>query len=955
MQDPIFTPIFTSLLASVGITGGITIAGTTITYGALLSGVATAALTALVGVLLAPSPPKPEDGRAPITQAVPARIFGYGTARIGGAVMLWEEWNKHLFLVAAVAGHRVHQIRGFWADEERVTVGEYGFVQETGSERFGNDTVYIDTRVGLPTETAYDHAVTRLSSTGMYDADSRGDGQASFYAFMQGVKSKDFGKRYGGIPRWSAEVDLALCWDFRDPYQDPEDETTWEWTRNPVIHIAHYLCFSEFGFRRDYTEAILPVLDMWVEEANICDEPIARKGGGTEPRYQCDGWFTTENEPKAVLNALLSACDGWVCERGDGAYLIRVGKYREPTVILTDEDLCGWFLQSDVPAEDACNKLVPRITYAAAEYAPTECDAFEDVADQLSRGRVLERMADLVTTLEWRQGRRLAKREWVRLQEKVKGALDVRLSGINGVYERWIRIQSTKIPRLNDVVVENRNARVALTSGGFRIEFVKTSENIDDWDELTEEGLEPPIPERPDDAIQYVPANVNAVAEEVSVGSGGATGVYLNVSWDDPDEDTLDYIIEYRVKVTSGTPLTWTREVTDAPDVNAGRLSFQTRTVPVNETLEVRVASLYGNRPSSWSTTVEVSTAIDITAPGTPSIGTITVDQGVATIPITAPNSASVHHMRLWRVAAGGGFGTAVDVSGEIYCVANQTINYEDIPSGSASYDYFVTAENAADVSSSPAGPSNATAGFASESLTAIAAMTVPPSTARKKLINNFISALKTAGVWTKLDLVYLMAAHDAQAARLNLKTPASFAMSVVGAPVFTTDRGYKGDGVDDYLEPGFNPATAGGNFSLNSAYMGVWIETAHTTAGTAMSEIGNAQARLWTKFNSTNIATRLNDGTSTTGAGGGATGYYDISRTGSGSYERYHNTTTLTTASVASTSVTSANIQVLRASTTTHSDARVSAAFVGGGLTSVEREALRSALRTYLTAVGVA
>lgn len=49
-----------------------------------------------------------------------------------------------------------------------------------------------------------------------------------------------------------------------------------------------------------------------------------------------------------------------------------------------------------------------------------------------------------------------------------------------------------------------------------------------------------------------------------------------------------------------------------------------------------------------------------------------------------------------------------------------------------------------------------------------VARMEIAPSAARKKLIDDLIVELKSWGIWQKLDLLYILAAHDAQAARLN-------------------------------------------------------------------------------------------------------------------------------------------------------------------------------------------
>ncbi|MFG1423925.1 hypothetical protein [Roseixanthobacter liquoris] len=57
----------------------------------------------------------------------------------------------------------------------------------------------------------------------------------------------------------------------------------------------------------------------------------------------------------------------------------------------------------------------------------------------------------------------------------------------------------------------------------------------------------------------------------------------------------------------------------------------------------------------------------------------------------------------------------------------------------------------------------------APETLGLLARMSVPPSPARRTQIDTLVKGLIAAGLWTKLDALYLTAAHDAQAARLNL------------------------------------------------------------------------------------------------------------------------------------------------------------------------------------------
>ncbi len=106
------------------------------------------------------------------------------------------------------------------------------------------------------------------------------------------------------------------------------------------------------------------MLDLWIEEANVCDELVTLSGGGTERRYQCSGWDTTEREPKVGTNALLATCDGWLAERGDGALLLVTGKFRETRVVtLSEDDIVGHQVAYDTLFEEEINRLVPKFNY----------------------------------------------------------------------------------------------------------------------------------------------------------------------------------------------------------------------------------------------------------------------------------------------------------------------------------------------------------------------------------------------------------------------------------------------------------------------------------------------------------------------------------------------------------------------------------------------------------------
>ncbi|MBB4574382.1 hypothetical protein [Rhizobium lentis] len=641
-RDPIFTPLFTSFFTAIGF--GATTAGV---LGSLTTALVTTAITVGIQAAMAPKPPKPEDGKAPMTQSVPPRHWVIGTTRMAGAYMLWEALGAALYAVQGIAGHPVHSYNRFYLHDDEVALDESGYVQALEDGRYGSDLVQLLFRLGANPETPYAPMVSAFASSGIWTNNHRGDGQASIAMKAFTPKAKDFSTIFPfNIPRLTVEVSGAHVWDFRDPDQDPDLPATWGFSKNPALQLAWHWCFSEFGHRRDYRKAILPVLDMWIEEADVCDELVTITGGGVEKRYECSGWDTTEREPKVGTNAILAACDGWLCERGDGALLFTAGKFRESRVVtLGDEDIVGHRIQYDVLFEEEINRLVPKFNYPDVGYSTSDTDFFEDEDRQLLAGRVLAEDANYQWVTNWRQARRLGWREWQRILQKVRGSLNVRLSGINGVYSRWIRLATpNRLPRLDGKVIENRRAVLDLMRGGFSLEVIQHPDNIDQWSTALE-GQKPAAPAKPNSANMPTPVISSAVA----VAAAGS--VYLNVSLVDPSDNSLTPAIRYRIQDTGGGhPGAWVEKTIVNVDASEGFIVCATDVVPGDRWLDVQAAFISARgKYSDWSATEAVFSTVNPTAPPAVTIGAvITGVPGEVTINWTAPNSSLYASARVY-------------------------------------------------------------------------------------------------------------------------------------------------------------------------------------------------------------------------------------------------------------------------------------------------------------------
>lgn len=701
-KDPIFTPIFVAILGS----GGFTLFGTTITYAAIASAIVTTAIVAGVQYLLTPKPPKPEDGRAPLTQPIPYRFWGVGEARLAGAFMLWEAIDDRMYSVQAIVAHRINAFKGYYLNDDKVELIANA-VQSPGKNRYGehNNLVYIYERLGNVPETPIAELVSRLSAQSIWTNDHRGDGQASVGMICKSPEAENFTKFYPyGKPALSVVAELALCWDFRDPAQNPDDPSTWQFTRNSAIILAWHECFNPFGTKRDYRKALLPVLDMWQEEADVCDEDVPRAVGGTEKRYECGGFDTTEHDPKGGTNAILASCDGWMCERGDGALLFVAGKFREKYVAtLTDADIVGHTIQHDVLPEEEVNRFVPKFTYPATDYTTTDTDYFEDTAAQLTAGRVLPQDGSYIWVQQWRQARRLGKREFARLREKKRGSLDVRFTGINAVYAPWVRLQTPRrMPTLNGRVISNRRAVLSVQRGGFQMTWILMPDDIDAWNPAIDEGAAPPVPPKP--ISDGIPKPIIDTAAAVA----GGGSVYIRVALVDPSRTDITPDVRYRVSdIGGGTPGAWVEQKFPDTAPDSGLIVLNTNPVPSNTSIDVQAAYIGSNGSyGDWSDTETLLSTVD-TVPPAVVTGVVAVG-GVGQVDITwdSPNSGNYFAANIRRNTVNVE-GSATVVRTE-YGPPSSPDAWSDTGLAAGTYYYWIRSVNASGVESTTAGVTGA-------------------------------------------------------------------------------------------------------------------------------------------------------------------------------------------------------------------------------------------------------
>jgi hypothetical protein len=501
--------------AGSGIAGLGTLAGTTISIGAASISLATvvgtaAILGATIGLnyALRPSLPKPEDGSQAIKQAIPPRIRGYGTNRLAGYYMLFEAAGNppaSSYDVMAFHSGRISEISGLYLHDDPVTTSPsilpgavIGSVASTYADGRYAGWVFLEAALGAPVQFAPSLMTDSPAIADVWTSAHRGNGIA--WIAMKCVcpgQVPDFTKVYPHqLPLLSVVAQCSPVWDPRDPAQHRDDESTWVISYNPVTQLIDYLTRVDGGMGLDYDTVIAPNIVAWTNEIDLCDQQVATSVPGvTEARYRSHGWFQFDNKPEDVIGGLLSTCDGWLAESGDGTLSITVGVYRAPSdPPLTDRHIFGFALNYGQPDEQTVNQLEISFTDPSANYVQVQIDPSRQEDAISLTGVVRSQSLDLKWVQSSSQARRLASRALYRLNPAMTGSFTTSLYGLRYLGKRWVPLQYPFVSGLQDCVVEIQAAEIDLMAGRIVWNFITIAgATIEAYNPATDEGAKPVV------------------------------------------------------------------------------------------------------------------------------------------------------------------------------------------------------------------------------------------------------------------------------------------------------------------------------------------------------------------------------------------------------------------------------------------------------------------------------
>lgn len=574
------------------IAAGVGIGATTAATASAIAAIGFFAVGALA-TAFGSKPAPPADGVAStVKNPIPVRQYGYGRRRFYGSLVLFETArNGSAVDVYAFVDDEADAVEQLYLNDDKVQrIGNN--VQEGEDNRYQSNHVHFGNTLGQTPNQSFAEVQSLLP--GIWTPAHRGDGVVTGYLVKRPEKTRSFTKTYPQGDNIQPSIVIRATKNCFDPRTG-----TTGWTENPVLHLLHYLT-TKRGY--DYNRRIASTVQYWIDAANICDELIPLKNGGSERRYRSCVSYNANSMPKEIIASLLQTFDGWFAPRGDGAIVIYAGKLYTPTVTLGPDEIINYNLPFGVEAEERVDQLT--VSYVSEPHD-------WNVVDTTPWGEPgLRTDAFGPQTPSYSQNRRLAKRQYARINEANRGTITTNLLGRKARGQRYIYLNITE----GDIewysgLVEVTGIKRDFTAGGLSIEWVAVDENIDAWSPATEEGE----PAALGDRIAPQPLETPVIASAVSffdTATDGGTGARVRITVASPT-GRPDYTWYARWKRTEDNA--WNEQRYD--DVGEGSVILDTGFVPAVDNIETQVLYTTGGRPSDWSASAIVNTSTDAEPP----------------------------------------------------------------------------------------------------------------------------------------------------------------------------------------------------------------------------------------------------------------------------------------------------------------------------------------------------
>lgn len=367
-----------------------------------------------------------------VRQPVMPRDVIYGTVRKGGTIVYIDvtgSKSQYLDLVIVLATHRIKQLGGIYFNGQMVFApgSTTAVLQYAGFAE-------IEQRLGNPADPSL--TILTQQSAGKWTSAHRLRGCAHVWIRLK----YDADVYPSGIP--NITFDIAGKSDIYDPRTGLSG-----YTSNAALCVADYMANATWGIGAAIGADDGIDTATLIAAANVCDEVVAKVGGGTERRYSCDGVVTLSQSPKTVIEAILTSMAG-MCGWQSGQWQLFAGAYRTPTITLTDDDIAdgGFQLTTRVSQADNFNAVRGQFISPENDWQPDDFPSYESavyLAEDSGERKYTDINLPFTTSASMAQ--RLAKIRLERQRRQMTVALTGKLTAwrvavgdvVNLTYARW--------------------------------------------------------------------------------------------------------------------------------------------------------------------------------------------------------------------------------------------------------------------------------------------------------------------------------------------------------------------------------------------------------------------------------------------------------------------------------------------------------------------------------------
>ncbi len=219
------------------------------------------------------------------------------------------------------------------------------------------------------------------------------------------------------------------------------------------------------------------------------------------------------------------------------------------------------------------------------------------------------------------------------------------------------------------------------------------------------------------------------------------------------------------------------------------------------------------------------------------------------------------------------------------------------------------------------------------------------------------ICGLVTDGVFSKLDILYMLATQSATAALTNLVN-GTYHASAIGAPSFTVNQGYGSSDAANYISFGW-AGSNGPNYAQTSASYGGWSRDASSQCGAFLGTTDSTTGRMYIRFGCGSAGNGINavinqepwDDLAGNTTLADASGFWAIDRSGSTS-QIYHNGSAYAAANTVTVSDAPTANQFRTNSDSNASTQGIATFFGGAHLSASEQSALYSRIHVFMQTI---